>query len=109
MSLPSDPPFDAVAGRTGSRLPILRLILIVLWSGLAWGIYALVNLVGDGLIRNADLLPLGPYELELLSAVMLFVQKFGFAAVIALWAIGVLAILAVGWLARRAIAARRGS
>lgn len=85
-----------------------KAVLLVIWTILAFGAYFAINLVGDLLIRNADVVPVPPEGLELISWLLLAAQKIGFGVVVAVWLIGAAIIVAVGLLARRA-AARRGA
>ena len=86
-----------------------KAILLLLWTALAFGAYAAVNLVGDLIIRNADILPVPPEGLELISWLLLAAQKISFGAVVVVWLVGAVAIVAIGLLARRAAARRETS
>jgi hypothetical protein len=79
----------------------IKAIVLVFWTIIAFGIYALIDLVGDVAIRNADLIPLPPEGLELASWLLLATQKIGFGLMIVVWLSGAIAIMAAGLLLRR--------
>ena len=84
----------------------VKAVLLLLWTVLAFGAYAVVNLVGDLLIRNVDIVPVPPEGLELISWLLLAAQKIGFGAVVVAWLFGAVLIVAIGLLAQRAAARR---
>jgi hypothetical protein len=84
----------------------IKAVVLLLWTIIAFGIYGLVNLVGDVAIKHADLIPIPPEALALASWLLLATQKIGFGLVIGIWLVGVIAIVAAGLLLRR-LAARR--
>ena len=86
----------------------VKVVVLVIWTILAFGAYFAINVLGDLLIRNADIVPMPPEALEFVSWLLLAAQKIGFGLTVTVWLVGAGVIIAVGLLARRA-AARRGS
>ncbi|WP_119460995.1 hypothetical protein [Rhodospirillaceae bacterium SYSU D60014] len=78
-----------------------KLVTLAVWTVVCLGAYVLLNLVGDGLIRHLDALPVGPEEIEFVSWLLALFQQIGFGLVIGVWLFGAVVILVVGWIARR--------
>ena len=74
---------------------ILALVAAVLWSFLAWGTYALLGWLGDGLAANADLVTGHPETVVRLSWLAGLLTSLGLAGVIVIWLIGCALILVV--------------
>lgn len=78
-----------------------KLVTLVVWTVVCLGAYALLDLLGDGLIRHSDVLPAEPEAIELLSWLLALFQKIGFGLIIGVWLLGLIVILVIGWIARR--------
>jgi hypothetical protein len=77
---------------------ILTAICLMPWTGAAWLAYALIDVSGDWMSGNADLLAGDPQMVEWLSWFGRVTAGFGEAVVIAVWAMGTLVVLAIAWL-----------
>src|SRR3546814_16285473 len=75
-----------------------KLVTLVIWTVVCLGAYGLLNLVGDGLIRHSDALPVGPEEIEFVSWLLNLFQQVGFGLIIGVWLLGAAVILVVGWI-----------
>jgi hypothetical protein len=84
----------------------IKVAALLIWTALSLGAYMLIDVFGDAALRNADILPLGPRGLELLSGVLAFLQKMGLGFIVFLWLCGVTVILLIGWMVHR-LARRR--
>lgn len=76
---------------------IVALIVLAPWSGAVWLSYALVDVSGDWMSANADLLAAEPQVVETLSWFGRTVAGVGEAVIIAVWALGVLSVSAMAW------------
>jgi hypothetical protein len=74
---------------------ILGWIVVAIWSLVAWGSYGLLNVFGDIAARNADLVTNVPEAVEWLAFAVTSLQGLGLAAIVVVWAIVSLLILAV--------------
>jgi hypothetical protein len=78
---------------------IIAWIAVAVWSLVAWAGHAFLGFAGDVVADNADvasdLVPVPPEGVELLSGLADTAAWLGQGAVVVVWAIGVLAILAV--------------
>lgn len=80
-------------------LRFLTYASIAIWSLFAWGSYALVDNLGGFLGRNADAITGGEPELTVfLSWFVQLFESIGLVAVVIVWAIVALVMLAVGLL-----------
>jgi hypothetical protein len=83
-------------------------IAVAIWSLVAFSAYGLLDLFGGLLARNADSLASDPCTVEWLFWVTNGLKKLGLAAILLVWGLVSLAMLAVPWtlsrLARRAAA-----
>jgi len=70
-------------------------ILVGLWSLLAWGAYGLIDLFGSTMARNADVVTSHPGTVEWLSWSLAALRNLGLAAVVFVWGLVALLILAV--------------
>ena len=88
----------------GKRLVTrIQWVLVAIWTALSLGAYAVVNVIGDALIRNSDQLAGDPETVVFIFNSLDVLQKTGFGLILASWAVGTLIVLAVGWLIRRAL------
>jgi hypothetical protein len=83
-------------------------VAVAIWSVVAFSAYGLLDLFGGLLARNADSLASDPGTVEWLFWVTNGLKKLGLAAILLVWGLVSLAMLAVPWtlsrLARRAAA-----
>ncbi|MGO4573867.1 hypothetical protein [Microvirga sp. 2TAF3] len=68
---------------------------VVLWSLLAWGAYGLIDLFGSTVVRHADVVSNRPETVEWLSWGLAALRNLGLAAVVFVWGLVSLLILAV--------------
>jgi hypothetical protein len=80
---------------------ILGWIGVAIWSLLALGAYGLVDLFGGLLARNADVVGGQPEAVEWLAWILNGLKGLGLAAIVVVWAVVSLGILAVPWLFSR--------
>ncbi|HZH53430.1 MAG TPA: hypothetical protein VEZ16_16310 [Microvirga sp.] len=73
----------------------LAWICVALWSLFAWGAYGLFDLFGGVAIRNADIVTGHPETVEWLSWALGVLRGLGLAAIVVVWAVISLLILAV--------------
>ncbi|QFU17320.1 hypothetical protein [Microvirga thermotolerans] len=69
--------------------------MVGLWSLVAWGVYGLVDFLGSTMARNADVVTAHPGAVEWLSWILGAVRNLGLAAVVFVWGLVALLILAV--------------
>jgi hypothetical protein len=79
---------------------------VALWSLVAWMGHGLVGFAGDVVADNADVAPVTPEGVELLSGLVDWIAWAGQGAVVAVWAIGALAILAAAAVVVRLLGGR---
>lgn len=79
----------------------VKLVAVGIWTAVCFGAYALLNLVGDALIRHSDAVPVAPEGVAFVSWLLAVFQTVGFGLVIGVWILGVILILLIGWIARR--------
>lgn len=70
-------------------------IMVALWSLLAWGAYGLIDLFGSTAARHADVVSSHPETVEWLSWGLAAIRNLGLAAIVFVWGIVALLILAV--------------
>ena len=68
---------------------------VAVWTLIAWSVYGLVGLFGDVAARNADIVTTHPETVEWLSWGLGAVRNVGLAAVVLVWGLVSLLILAV--------------
>ena len=76
-------------------------VVVAIWTALNLIGYALVNWIGDALIRNSDQLAPDADTVVMIFESLSFLQGLGFGLIAATWAVGTLFILGMGWLAKR--------
>lgn len=74
---------------------VLAWICVALWSLFAWGAYGLFDLFGGVAVRNADIVTGHPETVEWLSWALGVLRSLGLAAIVVVWAVVSLLILAV--------------
>lgn len=77
---------------------VLAIVLLVPWTGGAWLAYALVDVSGDWMSGNADMVASEPQVVETVSWLGRLVAGVGEAVIIAVWALGTLSVVAIAWL-----------
>ena len=77
---------------------ILTAICLTPWTGAAWLAYALIDVSGDWMSGNADLMAGDPQMVEWLSWLGRATAGFGEAVVIAVWAMGTMIVVTIAWL-----------
>ncbi len=73
-------------------LRLVAVFLAVCWSLLAWGLYALVSLAGNGIARNVDWASNNPETVEWLFWFAGLLTSVGLAGIVTVWLAG-LAVL----------------
>jgi hypothetical protein len=68
---------------------------VAVWTLIAWSVYGLIGLFGDVATRNADIVTTHPETVEWLSWGLGAVRNVGLAAVVLVWGVVSLLILAV--------------
>ena len=76
-------------------------VVILLWSLLSAGVYALLSVFGDALIRSSDWVSAHPEVSRWLAWGLDFAQDFGLVLVAVVWAMVTLGIVAAAWLMGR--------
>jgi hypothetical protein len=84
-------------------------IAVAVWSFLAWAAYQLVGLSGNALASNADILPVDPETIELVSGLAALGGQVGEWVVVVSWALVAGFILLVGFIVTRFLPDRRRS
>lgn len=74
---------------------VLAWIGVALWSLFAWGAYGLLDFFGNVAVRNADIVSDHPETVEFLSWAFATLQGLGLAAVVVVWGVVSLLILAI--------------
>ncbi|MBZ6078343.1 hypothetical protein [Microvirga puerhi] len=74
---------------------LIALILVSFWSLLAWGAYGLIDLFGSTAARHADVVSSHPGTVEWLSWSLGALRNLGLAAIVFVWAVVAVFILAV--------------
>jgi len=77
---------------------IMALVLLVPWSGAVWLSYALVDVSGDWMSANADLLVAEPQAVETLSWLGRTFASVGESVIIGVWALGALSVAGIAWM-----------
>jgi hypothetical protein len=70
-------------------------IAVALWSLVAWGAYGLLDLFGDMAVRNADMVGGSPESVEWLAWALATLRGLGLGAIVFVWGLVSLLILAV--------------
>lgn len=68
---------------------------VVLWSLFAWGAYGLLDFFGGVVVRNADMVTNHPETVEWLSWALATLRSLGLGAIVFVWGLVSLLILAV--------------
>ncbi len=71
---------------------------VFFWSVFAFAAYGLVELIGGAFMRNADVFSADPGTVEWLFNVFSWLRGFSTSAILVIWGLVSLAILAVPWL-----------
>jgi hypothetical protein len=74
---------------------IVAWIAVAFWSLFAWGTYGLLDFFGGVAARNADIVTGHPETVEWLSWALMTLRGLGLGAVVVVWALVSLLILAV--------------
>ena len=74
---------------------VLAWIAVAFWSLFAWGAYGLLDFFGGVAARNADIVTGHPEAVEWLSWALMTLRGLGLGAVVVVWALVSLLILAV--------------
>jgi hypothetical protein len=74
---------------------ILAWIAVALWSLFAWGAYGLLDFFGGLAARNADIVTGQPEAVEWLSWALMTLRGLGLGAIVVVWGLVSLLILAV--------------
>jgi hypothetical protein len=74
---------------------VLAWIGVAVWSLFAWGAYGLLDLFGGVASRNADIVTSHPETVEWLSWMLAALRNLGLAAIVLVWGVVSLLILAV--------------
>ncbi|HEV2559980.1 MAG TPA: hypothetical protein VGU45_15275 [Microvirga sp.] len=88
---------------------VLGWLAVAVWSLVAWGSYGLLNVFGDVAARNADLVTGNPEGVELISWALGALQGLGLTAIVVVWALVSLVILAATAVLARVLGALRGN
>ncbi|MET0528968.1 MAG: hypothetical protein ABW003_11620 [Microvirga sp.] len=70
-------------------------IAVAVWSLVAWGAYGLLDLFGDMAVRNADMVGGNPESVEWLAWALATLRGLGLGAIVFVWGLVSLLILAV--------------
>jgi hypothetical protein len=70
-------------------------IAVAVWSLVAWGAYGLLDLFGDMAVRNADMVGGNPESVEWLAWGLATLRGLGLGAIVFVWGLVSLLILAV--------------
>ena len=71
---------------------------VFFWSVFALAAYGLLDLIGGTFMRNADVFSTDPRTVEFLFNLFSWIRSFSTSAVLVVWGLVSLAILAVPWL-----------
>lgn len=74
---------------------ILAWIAVAVWSLFAWGAYGLLDFFGGFAARNADMVTGHPESVEWLSWALMTLRSLGLGAIVVVWGLVSLVILAV--------------
>jgi hypothetical protein len=74
---------------------IVAWVAVAIWSLFAWGAYGLLDFFGGIAARNADMVTGHPETVEWLSWALMALRGLGLGAVVVVWALVSLLILAV--------------
>jgi hypothetical protein len=74
---------------------ILAWIVVVIWSLFAWGAYGLLDFFGGFAARNTDIVTGHPETVEWLSWALMTLRGLGLGAIVFVWGLVSLLILAV--------------
>lgn len=78
---------------------IVALLMLAPWTGAVWLSWTLVDVSGDWMSANADLLAAEPQVVETLSWLGRTLAGVGEAMIIVVWALGVLSVWLIAWMA----------
>jgi len=70
-----------------------KLVILALWTAICFGAYALLNLIGDAVIRHSDTVPVAPEGVAFVSWLLGLFQTVGFGLVVGVWVLGVIVVL----------------
>ncbi len=74
---------------------ILAWVAVAIWSLFAWGAYGLLDFFGGFAARNADIVTGSPEAVEWLSWALITLRGLGLGAIVFVWGLVSLLILAV--------------
>lgn len=74
---------------------IVAWFAVAIWSLFAWGAYGLLDFFGGVAARNADIVPGNPEAVEWLSWALITLRGLGLGAIVFVWGLVSLLILAV--------------
>ncbi len=86
---------------------IAALVIVAIWSLIAWASYGLVDVAGNFAAGHADLTARDPETVESISSLFGALRGLGLFAVMAVWGLVSAAILAVAFVVTRFIPGRR--
>lgn len=84
----------------------VKLVLLLVWTALAFGLYGALNLLGGLIEQSAGMVPLPAEGLDVFSWLLQAAQAVGFGVVVIVWLVGAVVIVVLGLLARRLAAER---
>src|SRR5918998_1802033 len=73
----------------------LAWIAVLVWSLFAWGAYGLLDFFGGFAARNADMVTGHPESVEWLSWALMTLRSLGLGAIVVVWGLVSLVILAI--------------
>ncbi len=82
---------------------LLALLIIVPWTGGAWLSWALVDVSGNWLSGNADMLAMEPQMVESLSWLARAMSGTGEAIIFVIWAVGTAIVAGLAWALSRLV------
>jgi hypothetical protein len=85
---------------------IVAWLAVGIWSVIAWGAHVLIGFAGNTASSNADLIPVDPETVELVSWLAMLGTSLGEWIVIAIWAVVSLVLLGLGYVGARLVSKR---
>lgn len=77
---------------------IMAFVVLVPWSGAVWLSYALVDVSGNWMSANADMLAAEPQAVETLSWLGRTLAGVGESVILGVWALGALSVAGIAWM-----------
>jgi hypothetical protein len=84
----------------------LTILVLAIWSGIAWLVHAAIGIGGNLAARNADAVPLEPEAIEWISWLATVGTGLGEWLVITVWAVVAALILLIGAIVARILRLR---